>query len=125
MRKQKWLLFLSVGILLLFLAGCSDASSAIESSTQNQGVQLSVSTVKLPDGVVGTQYSQKLVASGGVPPYRWTISDGDLPPGLTLGGGTIAGTASDYGIFTFTLLLEDSKGSELLDGLSITVAPKP
>jgi hypothetical protein len=125
MLKKKWLLFLSVGILLLFLAGCSDASSAIVYSTQNQGVQLSVSTVKLPDGKVGTQYNQKLVASGGVPPYRWTISDGDLPPGLTLSGGVISGTASVYGTFTFTLLVEDAKGSELLDGLSITIAPKP
>lgn len=124
MLKKKWLLFLIVAILLLFLAGCSDASSAI-ASTQSQWAQLSVATVKLPDGKVGTQYNQKLVASGGVPPYRWTISDGDLPPGLTLGGGTISGTPSIYGTFTFTLLVEDAKGSELLDGLSITIAPKP
>jgi hypothetical protein len=125
MLKKKWLLFLCAGMLLLFLAGCSNDPSAIVYSTQNQGTQLSVATVKLPDGKVGTQYNQKLVASGGVPPYRWTISDGDLPPGLTLSDGVISGTPSVYGTFTFTLLVEDAKGSELLDGLSTTIAPKP
>jgi len=50
----------------------------------------------LPTGVVGVPYSGTIAASGGTAPYRFTISDGILPAGLTLNPttGAIAGTPS-------------------------------
>src|SRR3954454_19231753 len=50
----------------------------------------------LPTGVVGVPYSGTIAATGGTAPYRFTISDGILPAGLTLNPttGAIAGTPS-------------------------------
>lgn len=58
----------------------------------------------LPDGTQGVAYSYTLTASGGVPPYSYSIINGVLPAGITLNGstgvlsGTPTGTASFVGI---------------------------
>lgn len=49
----------------------------------------------LANGSVGTPYSSSLTASGGNPPYQsWAITNGTLPPGLTINTstGVISGT---------------------------------
>ncbi len=57
---------------------------------------LQITTSSLPAGIVGTTYSQVLAASGGTPPYGWSIASGSLPAGLTLAAnGTISGTWTD------------------------------
>ena len=38
----------------------------------------------LAAGTVGVPYSQALGASGGTPPYSWTVASGTLPAGLSL-----------------------------------------
>lgn len=81
-------------------------------------------TTKLPEGKVGTHYSQTLAAKDGLPPYRWSLADGDLPVGLTLNGEIISGTPTMAGMFSFTILMEDSAGSSTLVSLSINIAPK-
>lgn len=48
------------------------------------GTPLSITTPSLPNGTVGSAYSQSLAASGGVPPYTWSVSSGALPGGLSL-----------------------------------------
>jgi hypothetical protein len=55
---------------------------------------LTPETVALPDGKVGTPYSQVLMAQGGAAPYSWRLVAGMLPPGLSLnpGTGVISGT---------------------------------
>jgi hypothetical protein len=55
---------------------------------------LTVTTMVLSDGKVGTSYSQTLAATGGMTPYMWTLVGGTLPAGLTLNAGTgrISGT---------------------------------
>ena len=52
-----------------------------------------IETDSLPPAAVGSPYSIALSAVGGRPPYRWEISRGTLPAGLSLStGGTISGT---------------------------------
>jgi hypothetical protein len=63
-------------------------------------------TVSLPDGVVDAGYSATLSASGGVPPYSWTVTG--LPDGLTATGPVIAGTPKTTGTFTVTVTVKDS-----------------
>ena len=38
----------------------------------------------LPDATAGSAYARNLSATGGVPPYVWTVKTGALPPGLAL-----------------------------------------
>ena len=51
----------------------------------------------LPSGTINTAYSFQLTASGGTPPYAFTIASGSsIPSGLTLSsGGLINGTPSN------------------------------
>jgi hypothetical protein len=58
---------------------------------------LAVTTASLPGGVIGAPYSQTLAATGGTPPYLWTVSAGRLPVGLTLNAATgqITGTPTN------------------------------
>lgn len=63
-------------------------------------------------GTVGTPYSSTLVATGGVPPYTFSISAGALPPVLVLNPatGAITGTPTTAGPFNFTAQVVDSVG---------------
>ena len=50
-----------------------------------QTAPLAITTgIQLPNGTVNAGYSTNLAASGGTPPYTWSIASGSLPPGLTL-----------------------------------------
>jgi hypothetical protein len=85
---------------------------------------LSILTTSLPNGAVGTVYpTQTLSAGGGQPPYRWTISTGTLPPGLTLDGtfGRISGTPTTNGAYPFTLMVTDNQSNTATGSLSITI----
>lgn len=64
-------------------------------------------------GEVGVAYAPvALSAAGGVAPYRWTVSSGTLPAGLTLGGdGSVSGTPTTPGTFSFTIQAADSGDS--------------
>ncbi len=84
---------------------------------------LSITTTSLPGGTVGATYSAALAASGGAPPYTWSLASGGLPPGLTLNsGGQISGTPSVAGTFGFTVRVQDAASGNVTRGLSITVA---
>ena len=64
---------------------------------------LGITTTSLPDGTVGTAYSQTLQTAGGGPPLTWAVASGTLPAGLTLStsAGTISGTPTIAGSSTF------------------------
>ena len=64
-------------------------------------------------GQVGVAYSSALIATGGVPPYTFSIISGSLPAGLTLNSstGAITGTPTTSGTFNFTAQVVDSTNS--------------
>ena len=84
---------------------------------------LTVTTTSLVGGSINNPYSQTLLASGGTPPYTWSISAGTLPTGLTLtpGTGVIAGTPSATGTSNFTVKVTDSVAGTATAALSITI----
>lgn len=72
---------------------------------------LDITTRALPEARTGTAYTAVLGVSGGAPPFTWTTVAGALPPGLALAAdGTISGTASALGTYTFTVRATDSLG---------------
>ena len=86
----------------------------------------SVTTATLPNGIVGTAYSQALAASAGTTPYTWSVSVGVLPGGLALSAtGIISGTPTTVGTFNFTVRVTDAAGGTGVKALSITVTGRP
>ena len=81
-------------------------------------------------GQVGVAYNSALVATGGVPPYTFSIIGGSLPSGLTLNPstGAITGTPTTAGTFNFTAQVVDSTGTAAgtkTANCNIVVAPAP
>ena len=73
------------------------------------GASVAVGPASLPDGRYEAAYSQTLTASGGTAPYRYAVTDGALPAGVTLAAdGTLSGTPGAFGRFAFTVTATDS-----------------
>ncbi len=67
--------------------------------------------VTLANGFVGTAYAQTLTATGGTAPHTFAVTPGSLPNGLTLAsGGTLTGTPTAAGTFSFTVTATDNNG---------------
>jgi hypothetical protein len=91
-------------------------ASAPQTATKDLTIAISSALVILTNSLaraeLGQPYDQTLAASGGVPPYTWSIVSGNLPQGLTLEAGTgrIAGTPNEAGDFSLTFQVTDSSG---------------
>ena len=75
-------------------------------------VQVAITSSSVPLGAVGTKYSAALTASGGNPPYKWSLAKGStpLPPGLKLKAtGVISGKAKTAGTYPFSVQVVDTK----------------
>ena len=89
----------------------------------------------LPSGTFGIVYSLNLTATGGTPPYTWTLPTsfaaafGGLPPGMTLSStGLLSGIPSQVGPFTFAIQVSDSATSNpqsVISTFSMTVNVYP
>ncbi len=80
----------------------------------------------LPGAMPGREYYAALTAMGGTPPYTFSVSSGNLPPGLILSGtgGTISGsTAVADESFRFTVTAYDSLGATGSREFTIAVGP--
>lgn len=81
----------------------------------------SITTATLPNGTTGREYSQTLAATGATP-IAWSVASGNLPPGLSLNAnaGTITGTPTQAGTFSFVVSAENADGYDMA-ALSIIV----
>src|ERR1039458_7514547 len=74
---------------------------------------LTITTTSLPNGSVGTAYSQTLTATGGNGAHTWQLTAGTLPNGLTLNASTglIGGTPTNQVNATPLTFLATDSGS--------------
>jgi len=81
--------------------------------------------LSLPNGFVGQTYpTTTFSATGGQPPYVWSLGSGSpaLPPGLTFtSGGTISGVPTQAGTFDFVIQLRDASGRVVDYNYAITI----
>ena len=88
-------------------------------------------SVTVSDTIAGaTQwqpYSAQVLASGGTPPYTYSVTSGALPDGLTLdlSSGVLSGTPSTVQTARFTIAATDSAphAKTVLDRATIRVSP--
>lgn len=109
----------------------------VTDSTGNSGTQaltiaigpplpLHVTTTTLPNAAVNSSYFSSVQATGGVPPFTWTLTSAPstLPPGLSLlSNGTVSGTPTSTGTFNFSVQVTDSESPAMTatGNVSITV----
>ena len=81
---------------------------------------------------LGVAYNSAVIASGGTGVYRFAITGGALPAGIALhpATGTIGGTPTADGTFSYTVQVTDSAGAMAATGstpctLQFPVAPLP
>ena len=84
----------------------------------------------LPEAKAGAAYEFPIRTEGGQPPFRWSIVEGDLPPGIELqASGTLRGTptAARSQAYEFTLQVSDSSepAQTYAQKFAVVVAPAP
>jgi len=87
---------------------------------------LTITPATLPDATLGTAYSESLTATGGTAPYTFTVDSGSLPGGITLAStGSLTGTPTAAGQFSFTARATDSTGLTGIIAYQLKVATAP
>ncbi len=95
------------GSCLLFCVLLASLSAAKE--PDNTTPQLTIQTSSLPRGFVHVAYRVELAAQNGITPYKWEVSSGTLPKGLSLTAeGVLEGSPAEAGDFRFVVTVADS-----------------
>jgi len=89
---------LLLGLLLVFSSSCFAS-------------YVTTTTSSLPGGAVGVSYSARVYASGGCTPYKWWVSSGALPAG-------ISGVRSSS---TTSFIIQGTPTTAAIYGFSVTV----
>ena len=119
--RGKWL---TVAAALLAASACSAqcgsvakspattpvAAASSASPSPSPTAPLAASSPPFHGGEAGVAYAAvALSASGGRAPYTWSVVSGALPDGLALSGdGSVSGSPTTAGIFSFTIQVADS-----------------
>src|SRR6185437_8438440 len=114
------LLFVALLVACIGIGGCSSAPGPLK-----------ITSTSLPAGNFGNAYTATVNATGGVPPFMWSIASGSLTAGLSLGSSTtrsvtISGTPTAQIDSNFSIAVTDSKGTSATQTLTIAIgAPLP
>ncbi len=108
-----------------FTAAATNTSTSLTASIGYSSAPTITTGSPLPQGTVGVSYSLTFSASGGSPPYSFTLQSGSsLPPSLTLAtGGALSGTPTGAGTSSFTVVVTDSAYNSGSKAFGLTVTP--
>lgn len=80
----------------------------------------------LPNGRVSDVGQYSYLATGGIKPYRFTVTAGSLPPGAQMSGsGVVTYNYVEAGTFSWEVTVVDSIGTAARIADSATIAPQP
>ncbi|MBQ7193867.1 MAG: PKD domain-containing protein, partial [Synergistaceae bacterium] len=108
-----------------FAVRATDANKAVK--TKSYTVKITQPTISgtLADSTLKAAYSKTLTVSGGVAPYKWTKSSGELPTGLKLKSSntkaTISGTPTTAGTFTFKIKVTDANKAAVTKSFTVKI----
>jgi hypothetical protein len=113
-------------LLINACSGVSVPTNGSPGSATTSTPTLAISST-LPSATLGSIYKATLSVNGGTAPYAFSMASGQLPTGVLLGGtsGSISGTPTAAGSFSFAISVSDSKGLTKQQSLEITVASTP
>lgn len=85
-------------------------------------VVLELTPAVAPTATAYAPYSQALTTGGGTAPYTYAITEGTLPPGLTLAPtGAVTGVPTKAGTYQFTIRATDALGFSTSRQYTITI----
>jgi len=88
---------------------------------------LYIATGALPEGGVAESYSVQMEAVGGVPPYSWSLADGNFHRGISLSParGLISGVPQEKGNRLLLIQVEDADGNRDSAELNLRIDSPP
>lgn len=97
----------------LFIAKVTDNVAATATRQLSIGIQNLnpvISTPSIPVGEIGIAYNFALTATGGTPPYTWSVISGTLPAGISLSAamGILSGTPTTATTTSPTIRVTDA-----------------
>jgi hypothetical protein len=113
----------------IYSVSVSDSSSPAQSDSAqglfNIAQQLHVVST-FSNAFIGLPYNEPIIAVGGSYPYTWTLASGALPPGLSLSSyGSISGTPTLLGSYSFVLQVTDSGSPPYILTVPVTIQVTP
>jgi hypothetical protein len=102
-----------------------------ESHTSNKALSISVGVAPLriaaaapAQAIRGTEFSLQMTASGGAPPYAWSVASGALPGGINLNAATglVSGAPAVSGPFLAVVAVRDQNAQQATTELQLTVS---
>jgi len=72
---------------------------------------------------IGKEVNYSFLVSGGTPPYKWSVLEGQFPDGLQFNNGNITGTATTPGVYPVALQIEQV-GNKIQNLFTLVVRDK-
>lgn len=104
--------------LFLALAGCTG-------DIETPGEPLRIFGTSLETAFLNEPYNEPILVVGGLRPFTFELSEGELPAGLSLQGGSVIGTPTETGTFTVTVTVSDANLSKTFESVVLTVEERP